>query len=183
MTSFFSLSLSCLNAGSRIIYPMAQHLVFPQRLGRAHATNVTPHVAVTVYVPIMFLVPAVLEINTNPLTTFGGAGTLAAFGFLLAYFRITAAAPAYLAKRRELRPRHLVVAALAFLCLLVPTVSRLTVGSRTSRHDQMSLFRDRDGNQLGRPAGSAITVTPGVAVPRPRGSAGAPPGGRGHSCI
>jgi amino acid transporter len=122
MISFFSLSLSCLNAGSRIIYPMAQQLVFPQRLGRAHATNGTPHVAITVYVAIMFLVPTVLEINTNPLTTFGDAGTLAAFGFLLAYFLITVAAPAYLAKRRELRPRHLVIAALAFLCLLVPTV-------------------------------------------------------------
>lgn len=71
MISFFSLSLSCLNAGSRIIYPMAQHLVFPQRLGRAHATNGTPHVAITVYVVIMFLVPTVLEMNTNPLTTFG----------------------------------------------------------------------------------------------------------------
>ncbi|MGI8447596.1 MAG: hypothetical protein ACR2MP_10555, partial [Streptosporangiaceae bacterium] len=58
---------------------MAQHLVIPQRLGRAHATNGTPHVAITVYVAIMFLVPTVLEMNTNPLTTFGDAGTLAAF--------------------------------------------------------------------------------------------------------
>jgi len=101
---------------------MAQHLVFPRRLARAHATNGTPHVAITVYVVIMFLVPTVLEINTNPLTTFGDAGTLAAFGFLLAYFLITIAAPVYLAKRHELRKRHLVIAALAFLCLLVPTV-------------------------------------------------------------
>jgi amino acid transporter len=122
MISFFSLSLSCLNAGSRIIYPMGQHLIFPKRLGSAHATNGTPHVAITVYVAIMFLVPTVLEINTNPLTTFGDAGTLAAFGFLLAYFLITIAAPVYLAKRRELRPRHIVIAVVAFLCLLVPTV-------------------------------------------------------------
>jgi amino acid transporter len=122
MISFFSLSLSCLNAGSRIIYPMGQHLVFPRRLGSAHATNGTPHVAITVYVAIMFLVPAVLEINTNPLTTFGDAGTLAAFGFLLAYFLISIAAPSYLAKRRELRPRNIVVAVLALLCLLVPTI-------------------------------------------------------------
>jgi amino acid transporter len=122
MISFFSLSLSCLNAGSRIIYPMGQHLVFPKRLGSVHATNGTPHVAITIYVAIMFLVPTVLEINTNPLTTFGDAGTLAAFGFLLAYFLITIAAPVYLAKRQELRPRHVVVAVVAFLCLLVPTV-------------------------------------------------------------
>jgi amino acid transporter len=122
MASFFSLTLSCLNAGSRIIYPMGQHLIFPRHLGRAHARNGTPHVAITVYIAIMLLVPAVLEINTNPLTTFGDAGTLAAFGFLLAYFLISIAAPVYLAKRRELRPRDIIVAVLACLCLLVPTI-------------------------------------------------------------
>lgn len=122
MISFFSLSLSCLNAGARIIYPMGEHLVFPRRLGSAHVKNGTPHVAITVYIAIMFLVPTILEINTNPLTTFGDAGTLAAFGFLLAYFLISIAAPFYLAKRGELRPRNIVIAALAFLCLLVPTI-------------------------------------------------------------
>ena len=122
MVSFFSLSLSCLNAGSRIIYPMGQHLVFPGRLGRAHPRNGTPHVAITVYIAIMFLIPTVLEMNTNPLTTFGDAGTLAAFGFLLAYFLISVAAPAYLARRHELRPGDIVIAAVACLCLLVPTI-------------------------------------------------------------
>lgn len=122
MISFFSLTLSCLNAGSRIIYPMGQHLVFPRRLGTVHARNGTPHVAITIYIAIMFLVPTVLELSTNPLTTFGDAGTLAAFGFLLAYFLISIAAPSYLAKRGELRPRNIIIAAVAFLCLLVPTV-------------------------------------------------------------
>lgn len=122
MISFFSLTLSCLNAGSRIIYPMGQHLVFPRHLGRVHPTNGTPHVAITVYIAIIFLVPTVLEISTNPLTTFGDAGTLAAFGFLLAYFLISVAAPAYLAKRGELRPRDVVITAIACLCLLVPTI-------------------------------------------------------------
>jgi amino acid transporter len=122
MVSFFSLTLSCLNAGSRIIYPMAQHLVFPRHLGRAHVRNGTPHVAITVYILIIFLIPTVLEINTDPLTTFGDAGTLAAFGFLLAYFLISIAAPAYLAKRRELRPRDVITTVLACLFLLVPTI-------------------------------------------------------------
>jgi amino acid transporter len=122
MVSFFSLTLSCLNAGSRIIYPMGQHLIFPRRLGTVHARNGTPHVAITAYIAVMFGVPAVLAIFTTPLTTFGDAGTLAAFGFLLAYFLITVAAPRYLAKRGELRPRNLVIAVIAILCLLVPTV-------------------------------------------------------------
>jgi amino acid transporter len=122
MISFFSLSLSCLNAGARIIYPMGEHMVFPRHLGSAHPKNGTPHVAITVYVAIMFAIPTVLEIVTNPLTTFGDAGTLAAFGFLLAYFLITIAAPAYLRRRRELRVRNVVIAVIACLCLLVPAI-------------------------------------------------------------
>jgi amino acid transporter len=122
MVSFFSLSLSCLNAGSRIMYPMARHGIFSGHLGRAHATNRTPHVAVTVYIAMIFALPAFLMIFTNPLTAFGDAGTLAAFGFLVAYYLITVAAPMYLKKLGELSWRNVVLACIAVLCLLVPTI-------------------------------------------------------------
>jgi amino acid transporter len=122
MVSFFSLSLSCLNAGSRIIYPMARHGIFSGHLGKTHATNRTPHIAVSVYIAMIFAVPSVLMIWTNPLTAFGDAGTLAAFGFLLAYYLITLAAPKYLKKIGELRRHHIVMVVVAVLCLLVPTV-------------------------------------------------------------
>ena len=93
MVSFFSLTLSCLNAGARIIYPMARHGIFSPHLGKAHATNRTPHIAITMYIGMIFAIPAFLAIFTNPLTTFGDAGTLAAFGFLVAYYLVTIAAP------------------------------------------------------------------------------------------
>ena len=67
-------------------------------------------------------VPLLLEIFTNPLTLFDDAGSLAAFGFLTAYFLISLAAPVFLWRRGELRGRHVAVAVAAFLCLLVPTV-------------------------------------------------------------
>jgi len=122
MVSFFSLTLSCLNAGSRIVYPMARHAIFPGHLGRSHRANQTPHVAITVFIAVMVVIPMVLEVFTNPLTTFGDAGTLAAFGFLTAYFLISFAAPAYLRKRGELRRQNVVTTVLAALFLLVPTV-------------------------------------------------------------
>ena len=116
MVSFFSLSLSCLNAGSRIMYPMARHGIFSGHLGRSHATNRTPHVAVTVYIAMIFALPAFLMIFTNPLTAFGDAGTLAAFGFLVAYYLITVAAPMYLKRKLgELKRTHVVLAAVAVL--------------------------------------------------------------------
>ena len=43
MVSFFSLTLSCLNAGSRIIYPMAQHTVFPRHLAVGHRDALIQH--------------------------------------------------------------------------------------------------------------------------------------------
>jgi amino acid transporter len=120
MVSFFSLSLSCINAGARILYPMGSHAVLPGHLGRIHRSNGTPHVAITVYAILVLAIPCILEINTNPLTVFNDAGTLAAFGFLLAYFLTTVAAPVYLKKLGELRPVNVVIAVLSFLCLLVP---------------------------------------------------------------
>jgi amino acid transporter len=122
MASFFSLSLSCLNAGARIMYPMARHGIFSGHLGRSHATNRTPHVAVTVYIAMIFALPAFLMIFTNPLTAFGDAGTLAAFGFLVAYYLITLAAPMYLKRIGELQRKHVVLAGVAVLALLVPTI-------------------------------------------------------------
>jgi amino acid transporter len=121
MISFFGLSLSCLNAGSRILLPMAEHGVFPHQLAKTHGRNETPHIATSVYIVVMFLIPTVLEIFTNPLNTFDNAGTLAAWGFLVSYFGISIAAPVYLKKRGELRPRHIVITVIACLCLLVPT--------------------------------------------------------------
>ena len=122
MISFFGLSLSCLNAGSRIMFVMGEHDVFPRQVGKIHPKNGTPSVAITAYIVIMFLIPSILEIVTNPVTTFGDAGTLAAWGFLAAYFWISVAAPAYLKKRGELRPGNIVITVLACLCLLVPTI-------------------------------------------------------------
>jgi len=122
MVSFFSLTLSCLNAGSRIIYPMAEHTIFPKHLGRAHKENQTPHVAITLYILAILIIPTILEIFTNPNTTFGDAGTLAAFGFLTAYFLISVAAPVYLKKRGELRGHHVVVAVVACVLLMVPLI-------------------------------------------------------------
>lgn len=122
MVSFFSLSLSCLNAGARIVYPMANHHVLPKPLGRTHSANKTPHVAITAFILVMLAVPSVLLLFTSPLTTFGDAGTLAAFGFITAYYLITVAAPFYLKKRGELKAGHVVLAVVAGLAMAVPTI-------------------------------------------------------------
>jgi amino acid transporter len=120
--SFFALSLSCLNAGARIIYPMARHSVFPARLGTVHTSNATPATALSAYILLMFTIPAIWSTQADVLTVFNGAGTLAAFGFLLAYFMVSVAAPIHLRRIGELKPGNVAVAVLAFVFLLLPTV-------------------------------------------------------------
>ena len=123
MVSFFSLSLSCLNAGARIIFPLGGHGFVPKRLNAVHASNMTPHVALASYGAVILAVAIVLQVTgTSALTLFNDAGTMAAFGFLFAYFMITVAAPFYLRKIGELRARHVLIAVAAFACLIVPTV-------------------------------------------------------------
>ncbi|MGO9487439.1 MAG: APC family permease [Solirubrobacteraceae bacterium] len=123
MVSFFSLSLSCLNAGARIIFPLSGHGFLPERAHAVHHRNMTPHIALASYGALILGVAMILHATgTSPTTLFDDAGTMAAFGFLSAYFLITIAAPFYLRKLGELRARHIAVAVAAFLCLMVPTV-------------------------------------------------------------
>jgi len=122
MISFFSLALSCLNAGARILYPMGRLGVFHQSIGSSHETNETPHVAVTVMALLIFLVPVsmVTLFKLEILDAFNDAGTFGAFGFLGAYFLISLAAPAYLKRRGQLAPRDAALAAASVVLLLVP---------------------------------------------------------------
>ena len=106
MASFYSLALSCMNSGARILYPMGKLGVFHSSVGTSHETNETPHVAVTVMSILIFLSPVILTqvFKLEILDAFNDAGTFGAFGFLGAYFLISIAAPAYLSKRGELSP-------------------------------------------------------------------------------
>ncbi|HUO21100.1 MAG TPA: APC family permease [Caulobacteraceae bacterium] len=123
MVSFFALCLSCVNAGGRIIYAMGRHGIFHESTASAHATNETPHIAVTVMAALAFLVPTGLTLGkVATLDAFNYVGTMAAFGFMVAYFLVTVAAPVYLKARGELKPPHLVMAAAAILLLCIPAV-------------------------------------------------------------
>jgi amino acid transporter len=123
MFTFFSLALSCMNAGARVIFAMSRHGLLPSATAGAHAVNETPHVAATVMGIIAFIVPSALSLlHTGALDTFGYVGTLAAFGFLVPYFLITIAAPVYLKRLGQLRARDVAFCAIALLLLLIPAV-------------------------------------------------------------
>ncbi|MGI4903239.1 MAG: APC family permease, partial [Janthinobacterium lividum] len=123
MFTFFSLCLSCINAGGRVIFAMGSHGLFHKAIAGAHAKNETPHVAVSVMAVIALVIPGVLyALHTAPLDIFSYVGTLAAFGFLVPYFLITIAAPVYLKRLGQLRRRDVGYCIAALVLLLIPAV-------------------------------------------------------------
>jgi amino acid transporter len=123
MISFFALALSCLNAGSRILYTMGRHGILPPVTATSHKTNETPHVAVTALAGIAFLIPvAATAGGIAMLDLFNYAGTCAAFGFLVPYALITIAAPVYLKAIGQLRTKDVAVCIVALMLLAIPAV-------------------------------------------------------------
>jgi amino acid transporter len=128
MISFFACALACINAGARIAFSMAQHGIFDRRLGNAHGTNQTPHIAVTIAAAIVFLIPTVTTMfGVKPLDNYAYAGTISTYGFLTAYLLISIAAPLYLARRGQLRLPSIVISVLAIIFMLIPTIGSLGI--------------------------------------------------------
>lgn len=123
MVSFFALCLSCLNAGARVIYAMGRHGIFHPATAQAHPKNETPHVAVSLMAIVAFVVPTICTLrHVATLDLFGDVGTCAAFGFVVAYFLITIAAPMYLKNLGELGAKDMVGCILSVALLIVPAV-------------------------------------------------------------
>src|SRR5579862_7043111 len=129
MISFFALALSCLNAGSRILFTMGRYGIFPISVGSSHKNNLTPHVAISVFAAIQFLIPSTFILlsygavggwQMAPLDAFNDAGLFGAMGFCGAYVLISLATPFYLKKIGELRGYHIAIAVAALALLTVP---------------------------------------------------------------
>ena len=131
--SMFACTLACINAGSRILFTMGQHGILHRRVGRAHGGNETPHVAVTISALLIFLITAaVLAAGVGVLDGFAYFGTIATYGFLVAYILISIAAPCYLTREGRLRFRHLLFAVLGVVFMLIPVLSSIGIPGENS---------------------------------------------------
>jgi amino acid transporter len=131
MVSFFALALSCMNAGARIMFTLGRYGIFPISIGSSHKHNLTPHVAITVFAIIQFLIPTMFILASyaaiggwqmQPIDAFNDAGLFGAMGFCGAYVLICLATPFYLKKIGELKARHIIVAVIGLVLLIVPIV-------------------------------------------------------------
>jgi len=89
MVSLFACSLACVTATSRILMTMARDGLIHASIGKAHATHSTPHIASAVSAILMIVVLAVLALKGyGALDIYNMNGTIATYGFLLAYVLI-----------------------------------------------------------------------------------------------
>ena len=125
--SFFACVLASINAGARILFLLARHGVFHSAVGKAHETNATPHVAVSIAAVLAFLPAAALAAQgANLFDIYGWVGTTATLGFILAYIAVSVAAPVYLHRRGELKARHVVISGIGILFLVTALVGAVT---------------------------------------------------------
>jgi amino acid transporter len=117
--SFFACTLSCIIAAARVIFSMAHRGLAPQRLTRVHSKNDTPHVA-TVIVALVAVAPAIALFarGASGSAVNGWMGTLATYGFLVAYLLVSVALPVHLRKHDHLNWRGWLISVVAVLAML-----------------------------------------------------------------
>jgi amino acid transporter len=126
--SFFSCVLGSINPAARIFYTMAQHGLFPSSLGESHATNRTPHIAVSLCSFLLFLVPAIMAFfHIKLFESMGYLGALCSYGFLTVYVLISVAAPVYLYKIRKLRLHDVIIAFVAVGFMFIPVLGSVGI--------------------------------------------------------
>lgn len=124
--SFFACVLASINAGARILFLMGRHGVFHTSVGSAHATNETPHTALTIAAVLAFIPAAVLSLKGyGQFDIYGWVGTIATFGFIVSYIGVSIAAPVYLYHRKELKPVNVIVSALGIAFVGIALVGSL----------------------------------------------------------
>jgi amino acid transporter len=97
--SMFACSLACLTAGSRMLLSLGHDGLLPKLFTHTSRRTHAPDVAICSVAVVMTVVPvAYIAAGSTDTVLTGEEGTLATYGFMLAYALVSLAAPVYLRK-------------------------------------------------------------------------------------
>ncbi|MBI4783444.1 MAG: APC family permease [Oscillatoriophycideae cyanobacterium NC_groundwater_1537_Pr4_S-0.65um_50_18] len=131
--SMFACALASINAGARIFFSMGRHGIFHRSVGRAHGRNATPYVAITLTALTTFIVPTIMNMaGVQTLDIYAYTGTIATYGFLVAYILISIAAPVYLKREHQLRWTDILFAVLAIGFMVIPVLGSVGLPGENS---------------------------------------------------
>ena len=122
----FACTLACITAAARVLLKMARDGLLHATLGRAHATNETPHFAVLASALAVLLLSAGLAARgVSGADIYAWMGSLAVYGFITAYFLVAAALPFTLRRRNQLTPGAILLAISGALAMLLAMAGTL----------------------------------------------------------
>jgi len=126
LISLFVGTLGCITAAARVLLLMAHHGLAHPSLRSTHVRNETPGQAVIVTGLAALLPVAVLAARgASGLDVYGWLGSLATYGFIVAYALVCFALPRYLRQQGVFQPSVVIIPALACAAMLLALVGNL----------------------------------------------------------
>jgi amino acid transporter len=126
LVSLFACTLACITAAARVLLLMSHHGLAHGSMRTTHARNETPSRAV-IATGIAAVLPVVILAarGAGGLDVYGWMGSLATYGFIVAYALVCSVLPRYLRKHNAYRPGAQVIPWLAFGAMLLALVGNL----------------------------------------------------------
>jgi amino acid transporter len=126
LVSLFACTLGCITAAARVLLLMAHNGLAHGSFGTTHAHNQTPSRAVVITGIAAVLPVAVLAWRgASGFDVYGWLGSLATYGFIVAYALVCVALPRYLRTHGLYRPAAQIIPGLAGLAMLLALVGNL----------------------------------------------------------
>ncbi len=126
LVSLFAATLGCITAAARVLLLMAHNGLAHNSLRATHATNQTPSRAVVITGVAALLPVAILAARgASGLDVYGWLGSLATYGFIVAYGLVCVGLPHYLRTHEVFRPGAQIIPWLAGLAMLLALVGNL----------------------------------------------------------
>jgi amino acid transporter len=126
LVSLFAGTLACITAAARVLLLMAHNGLAHESLRATHVRHETPIRSVIVTGTATFLpVAALAARGASGLDVYGWMGSLATYGFIVAYALVCLALPRYLRDHGVFRPWARVISALAGIAMLLALVGNL----------------------------------------------------------
>jgi amino acid transporter len=126
MISLFAGTLGCITAAARVLLLMAHKGLVHESLRATHVRHETPIRSVLVTGAATFLPVAFLAFHgSSGLDVYGWMGSLATYGFIVAYALVCFALPRYLRDHGVFRPSAGAISALAGIAMLLALLGNL----------------------------------------------------------
>jgi len=126
LVSMFACTLACITAAARVLLLMSHNSLAHRSLRATHARNQTPSRAVLVTGIAAVLPTAILAARgASGLDVYGWMGSLATYGFIVAYALVSIALPRYLRMRGVFHPGAQIIPWLACFAMLLALAGNL----------------------------------------------------------